>query len=322
MYELDKEAFGRFLAGLRKEKGLTQRQLAERLFVSDKAVSKWERGLSLPDTALLIPLAEALDVTVTELLLCRRCPAAEPIAPDTVEHAVKAAIRYPRFHPYVQAGVAAAPQGDRLVCRGPGRRGRRRLRQLPAGQPARRNGAAACDHGRRFRRVLLAARAGPPAGLLRREPAGLFSWDYNLAYQRPRRGLQQRKLAPHREGAAGLVLPGPGAASPGQSRVGLAVSHLPAQPAVSPAVFWAACSARFTSPAAISAVRQAPTTLSHSLIATLSLVRLDRALVILLPFSSKKAPPARGRGAGALCSYFFSRRPSRKASPTRFSHKR
>lgn len=95
MYELDKEAFGRFLAGLRKEKGLTQRQLAERLFVSDKAVSKWERGLSLPDTALLIPLAEALEVTVTELLLCRRCPAAEPIAPDTVEHAVKAAIRYP-----------------------------------------------------------------------------------------------------------------------------------------------------------------------------------------------------------------------------------
>ena len=95
MYELDKEAFGRFLAGLRKEKGLTQRQQAERLFVSDKAVSKWERGLSLPDTALLIPLAEALDVTVTELLLCRRCPAAEPIAPDTVEHAVKAAIRYP-----------------------------------------------------------------------------------------------------------------------------------------------------------------------------------------------------------------------------------
>lgn len=47
MYELDKEAFGRFLAGLRKEKGLTQRQLAERLFVSDKAVSKWERGGSL-----------------------------------------------------------------------------------------------------------------------------------------------------------------------------------------------------------------------------------------------------------------------------------
>ena len=44
MYQLDKEAFGEFLQGLRKEKGLTQRQLAEALHVSDKAVSKWERG--------------------------------------------------------------------------------------------------------------------------------------------------------------------------------------------------------------------------------------------------------------------------------------
>ena len=47
MYQLDKEAFGAFLQALRKEKGLTQRQLAEMLHVSDKAVSKWERGGSL-----------------------------------------------------------------------------------------------------------------------------------------------------------------------------------------------------------------------------------------------------------------------------------
>ncbi len=46
MYQLDKDAFGTFLAALRREKGLTQRQLAETLFVSDKAVSKWERGVS------------------------------------------------------------------------------------------------------------------------------------------------------------------------------------------------------------------------------------------------------------------------------------
>lgn len=46
MYDLDKESFGKFLAALRKEKGLTQRQLAQKLFVSDKAVSKWERGVS------------------------------------------------------------------------------------------------------------------------------------------------------------------------------------------------------------------------------------------------------------------------------------
>ena len=55
MYELDKEAFGRFLAGLRKEKGLTQRQLAERLFVSDEAVSKWERGVYIIKDTTPIP---------------------------------------------------------------------------------------------------------------------------------------------------------------------------------------------------------------------------------------------------------------------------
>ena len=47
MYEMDKAAFGAFLAGLRKQEGMTQKELASRLFVSDKAVSKWERGDSL-----------------------------------------------------------------------------------------------------------------------------------------------------------------------------------------------------------------------------------------------------------------------------------
>ena len=47
MYEIDKEKFGTFLSHLRREKGMTQKDLAEKLFVSDKAVSKWERGGSL-----------------------------------------------------------------------------------------------------------------------------------------------------------------------------------------------------------------------------------------------------------------------------------
>ncbi len=53
MFEIDKEKFGSFVAQLRREKGLTQKDLAEKLFLSDKAVSKWERGLSLPDIRLL-----------------------------------------------------------------------------------------------------------------------------------------------------------------------------------------------------------------------------------------------------------------------------
>ena len=51
---------------------MTQKELAQRLFVSDKAVSKWERGLSMPDVALLAPLSELLGVTVTELLRGQR----------------------------------------------------------------------------------------------------------------------------------------------------------------------------------------------------------------------------------------------------------
>ena len=93
MYQLDKERFGRFVAALRREKGLTQKQLAQSLCISDKAVSKWETGASIPDTALLIPLAEQLGVTVTELLLCRR-QERDPMDAGQVEAVVQAAIRY------------------------------------------------------------------------------------------------------------------------------------------------------------------------------------------------------------------------------------
>lgn len=63
---------GGLIAQVRKEKELTQRALAEKLHVSTQAVSKWERGLSCPDIALLETLAETLDLTVTELLSGQR----------------------------------------------------------------------------------------------------------------------------------------------------------------------------------------------------------------------------------------------------------
>lgn len=68
MNELNKEQIGTFIADLRRTKGFTQKKLAEKIYVSDKAVSKWERGLSLPDISVLEPLADTLGVTVTELL--------------------------------------------------------------------------------------------------------------------------------------------------------------------------------------------------------------------------------------------------------------
>lgn len=46
MYEIDKKKFGTFVAELRREKGYTQKEMAEKLFISDKAVSKWETGVS------------------------------------------------------------------------------------------------------------------------------------------------------------------------------------------------------------------------------------------------------------------------------------
>lgn len=94
MFEIDKKKFGAFVSELRKEKGYTQRELAEKLFISDKAVSKWETGVSIPDTALLIPLAELLDVTVTELLMCQRMNTDTPMDAGQVEDVVKTALNY------------------------------------------------------------------------------------------------------------------------------------------------------------------------------------------------------------------------------------
>lgn len=74
---MNKERLGDFIGSERKNLGLTQRDLAARLHVTDKAVSKWERGLSYPDVTLLEPLAAALDLTVEELMACRRQAVAE-----------------------------------------------------------------------------------------------------------------------------------------------------------------------------------------------------------------------------------------------------
>ncbi len=94
MKELDKSSFGKFLAQLRRERGWTQKDLAEELYVSDKAVSKWERGLSLPDVSLLLPLAEKLGVTVTELLEGCRMPQEQCFTAAEVDELIHKALTF------------------------------------------------------------------------------------------------------------------------------------------------------------------------------------------------------------------------------------
>ncbi len=69
---MDAQVFGGFIAAQRKEKGMTQAELARELSVTDKAVSRWERGQGFPDIHSLEPLARALDVSVVELMQSRK----------------------------------------------------------------------------------------------------------------------------------------------------------------------------------------------------------------------------------------------------------
>ena len=59
---------GKFIAECRKQKNLTQMQLSEKLGITDKAVSKWERGVAMPDTSIMLELCDILSISVNELL--------------------------------------------------------------------------------------------------------------------------------------------------------------------------------------------------------------------------------------------------------------
>lgn len=65
---MDQLKIGRFIAAERKRQGLTQRQLAEQLSISDKTISKWECGKGLPEVSLMLPLCKALQIGVNDLL--------------------------------------------------------------------------------------------------------------------------------------------------------------------------------------------------------------------------------------------------------------
>ena len=69
---MDANATGRFIAERRRDKGYTQKDLADKLMVTNKAISRWETGKGFPDTSLLKPLSDILDVSVGELLAGKR----------------------------------------------------------------------------------------------------------------------------------------------------------------------------------------------------------------------------------------------------------
>ena len=65
---MDQLKIGKFIAECRKEKKLTQMQLAEKIGITDKAISKWERCLAMPDTSIMLELCDILGISVNELL--------------------------------------------------------------------------------------------------------------------------------------------------------------------------------------------------------------------------------------------------------------
>lgn len=84
---MDQVKIGQFIANQRKALGFTQLQLAEKINVSDRTVSKWERGVGLPDVSLMLPLCDALHISVNDLL-CGEKMCAENIKEKTDENVI------------------------------------------------------------------------------------------------------------------------------------------------------------------------------------------------------------------------------------------
>ena len=65
---MDQSKIGKFIAECRKNNKLTQEQLAEKLGVTSKSISRWENGKTMPDLSLMRPLCDILDITINELI--------------------------------------------------------------------------------------------------------------------------------------------------------------------------------------------------------------------------------------------------------------
>lgn len=100
---MNREKTGELIAAARKERNMTQKELAQRLHVSDRAVSKWERGAGFPDVSLLEPLANALGLRVLDLLQGER---AEAVDAEAAVAETLAAVREKRRQDRWETGKA------------------------------------------------------------------------------------------------------------------------------------------------------------------------------------------------------------------------
>ncbi|MBQ2873367.1 MAG: helix-turn-helix transcriptional regulator [Bacilli bacterium] len=96
---MNQEKIGKFISSVRKEKKITQKQLAEKLGITDRAISKWENGKSMPDLALLKPLSECLDITINELLSGEYISKKEKV--ENLEENIVNAINYSKKKQYI-----------------------------------------------------------------------------------------------------------------------------------------------------------------------------------------------------------------------------
>lgn len=120
---MEKKTLGSFLAALRKASGLTQKQLAEKLCVSDKAVSRWERDECAPDLTLIPVIAEIFGITTDELLRGQRKAPEEPVTPYETQKTDKQLRRLVqqaqtnfRIRSIISVAVAIAGLIAALIC--------------------------------------------------------------------------------------------------------------------------------------------------------------------------------------------------------------
>ncbi|MBQ8404322.1 MAG: helix-turn-helix domain-containing protein [Clostridia bacterium] len=90
---MEQKSMGEIISSLRKEKGYTQKELAEKMNVTDKAVSKWERGVACPDVGSLARLAEVLGVSTDVLLNAEHTEKQEKPTAQKVKKALGIALK-------------------------------------------------------------------------------------------------------------------------------------------------------------------------------------------------------------------------------------